>query len=388
MNRMYDLIIKNGTVINPASALKRKMDIYIKDGLFVTHNTEDRAESEKTIDAEGCLVTPGLIDSHIHLFEGGSELGGKADLICPPSCVTTAIDAGTSGLFNFKGFYENNIQRSCTTIKATIDTSPTGVQIPPYEEMQDPIFATPEKLRPLFRKYGNSLVGIKQRVHAEVTREFGLSALAQAAETSRILREEGYNCRLMVHFGNLAQGISVEDVVGLLAKGDVLTHIYRTNGTTIFGEDNKVLSYIQKARERGVVFESGCARAHLSLVNMQKALAQGFTPQIISTDLIGKTFYWRPSFSLMFKMSIYLNAGMPVEEIIKAVTYTPASVYGLLDEAGTIESGKWADVAIFKIIDKDFLIEDLYGGTMQAQRVFVPMATVKCGKPVFQQIFL
>ena len=282
-----------------------------------------------------------------------------------------------------------DIRHSATTVKATLSTTTHGVQMPPYEEIQDPQFAAAERVRPLFERWGDVLVGIKQRVHGEVTGPFGLRSLEQASKTAAQLRSEGFRCRLMVHFGSLADGIGVSDVLDLLDPGDVFTHIYRpANGTTIFGPDGRVLDCVKRARERGVIFESGCARSHLSFASIDRAFADGFRPQIISTDMIGKTFFWKPSGWLPLKMSIYLDYGMPLEEVVRAVTATPAQVYGLEEEAGSLAAGMPADVAVFRVEQRPCHLDDLYGGSRTLERLVVPMATVKAGAVVFQQIYL
>lgn len=383
---MHDLIVKNGTVIDPARDFFGRRDIYVKDSVFVEGRQEDTAT--RCIDADGCYVAPGLVDAHIHVYPGASQLGGMADLVCPPNCVTTAIDAGSAGLDNIHGFYRDRLHWS-TTVKATVAACPGGVLGPPHEEVQDPAYATPEVMRPLFRKYGDFLVGIKQRVHSGVTGRWRLSALRQARDTARILRDEGHRCRLMVHFGPLADDIAVEDVVGLLDPGDVLTHIYRpADGSTIFGGDGRVLDCVKRARERGVVFESGCARSHCSFESVRKAFADHFPPAIISTDMVKYTFYWSPSGWMMLKLSMYLNSGMELSEVVRAASYTPASVYGLLDEAGTLEPGRPADIAVFRVEDRPFVLDDIYGGSLRMETLCVPMATVKAGVPTFQQVYL
>lgn len=62
---MYDLIIKNGTVINGMGSPSFFADIAIKDGKIVKvmKGIEDAG---KLIDASGLTVTPGFIDSHSH----------------------------------------------------------------------------------------------------------------------------------------------------------------------------------------------------------------------------------------------------------------------------------------------------------------------------------
>jgi dihydroorotase len=90
----------------------------------------------------------------------------------------------------------------------------------------------------------------------------------------------------------------------------------------------------------------------------------------------------------MLKMSIYLNAGMPIEDIVRAASYTPAKVYNLLDKAGSLEVGKPADIAVFRVEDRSFTLEDRYGSTLSGDRMCVPQATFKNGRPVFQQVYL
>ncbi len=383
---MYDMIIRGGTVIDPAEGTAEKRDIYIKDGKFAAPGNEDAGWE---IGAEGCYVTPGLIDAHVHVNESCSMLGTKADILCPPSCVTTAIDPGSAGIYNFKGFYQNDIVPSWTTIKAAVSPTKYGVETGAHEEIPDPCYGTLEVLRPLFEQYKDTLVGIKQRVNYEVTGEYGLASLEQSVKTAKQLREEGYRCHVMVHFGPLAEGIQVEDVVGMLEPGDLMTHIYRpANGTTIFDQNGKVLDCMRRARERGVLFESGCARGHLSFDSVRKGFADGFQPDILSTDVVNYTAFKKPSGWLMVKMALYLNAGMTLEQVVKAVTYTPAKTWGLLEEAGTLEIGRPADAAIFRMYEKDYTMKDLYGGEQKCDRMLVPMATIKRGKVAFQQIFM
>lgn len=385
MHMHYDLIIKNGTVINPATGFMGKRDLYVKGGVFAEGDPD--AEAGRIIDAEGAYVTPGLIDSHTHTYEGGNVMAGRADIIFPPSCVTTAIDAGSAGTGNVGSFYRDRLA-CATTIKAAVGASRNGVQEPPYEEIQDPACVTPAAMLPVFRKYGDFLIGLKLRVHGCVTGKWRLEALRQSRETARVLRGEGYRCRRMIHMGPFAPDVELRDVLDLLDAGDVITHIYRPdNGATILGKDGRVQACAREARERGVVFETGCGRTHLCLESARKAFADGFLPQIISTDQVGYTFFRRPSGWLLLKVSTYLNLGMALEDAVKAVTYTPAATYGILDEAGTLKEGCPADVAVFTVEDRQFLLEDLCGGSLRMEKLCVPMATVKHGAPVFQQIY-
>ena len=61
----YDILIRGGMVIDPASGTQEIQDIYVKDGRIVPPPAPGTdASAEKVIPAEGCIVTPGLIDAH------------------------------------------------------------------------------------------------------------------------------------------------------------------------------------------------------------------------------------------------------------------------------------------------------------------------------------
>ena len=66
---MYDLIIKNGTVVFRDGA--KKADIGVKDEKIVCIADTIDAEATKTIDAGGQYVMPGMVDTHVHISEPG-----------------------------------------------------------------------------------------------------------------------------------------------------------------------------------------------------------------------------------------------------------------------------------------------------------------------------
>lgn len=68
----FDLVIKNGLVILDGG--ETKTDIAIQDGVIAGIGTG--FEGKKEIDAEGLIVSPGMIDAHVHITEPG---GGYRD---------------------------------------------------------------------------------------------------------------------------------------------------------------------------------------------------------------------------------------------------------------------------------------------------------------------
>ena len=110
------LLIKNGRVIDPASAYDQVGDVAIAAGRIVSLN--NRAADfvpSKTIDASGCIVAPGLIDLSARLREPGyehegmleSELaaavaGGVTSLVCPPDTDPVLDEPGLVEMLKFR----------------------------------------------------------------------------------------------------------------------------------------------------------------------------------------------------------------------------------------------------------------------------------------------
>jgi dihydroorotase len=69
---MPTLLITNGTLYDPAAAMPREADLLIRDGKIAAVG-HDLGQADRTIDAAGKWVTPGLIDIHVHFREPGDE---------------------------------------------------------------------------------------------------------------------------------------------------------------------------------------------------------------------------------------------------------------------------------------------------------------------------
>src|SRR3954469_22831894 len=67
----YDLLIRNGTCVLPWGI--EETDIGVRDGHIVALGAGPDATAEKTIDATGLHVLPGLIDPHVHLRDPGDR---------------------------------------------------------------------------------------------------------------------------------------------------------------------------------------------------------------------------------------------------------------------------------------------------------------------------
>jgi dihydroorotase len=110
------ILIKNGRVIDPASNMDSVCDVAIAAGRIIAigYVTHDFAPN-KTIDASGCIVAPGLVDLAARLREPGHEhegmlesemqaavAGGVTSLVCPPDTDPVLDEPGLVEMLKFR----------------------------------------------------------------------------------------------------------------------------------------------------------------------------------------------------------------------------------------------------------------------------------------------
>jgi len=165
--QQYDIIIKNGTVVDPKNNINKKLDIAVKEGKIakVAASIPD-TDAKKIVDATGLYVTPGFIDIHTHVFVGSKpETFADGSLSVSPddftlrNGVTTVVDAGTSGWRNFATFKNNVIDKSKTRILAFINIAGNGMTGSPYEQDMNDMDAYMTSLT--IKKYPDVIVGVK-----------------------------------------------------------------------------------------------------------------------------------------------------------------------------------------------------------------------------------
>ena len=385
----YDYVISNGTLVDFERMQTQIGTVYVKGGRIAPppeHGFE--FETAQTIDADGKYVLPGLIDEHAHFNYDGSNIGANADLICPPAGVTTAVDGGTAGPANFELFQKANISRYVTSIKAYVNLSPYGVHSSYlHEEDLDPADFNEEQLIALFEKYPKTIRGLKIRMCKATLGNYGITPLTRAVNIAEKIRTLGHHCPIAMHFSDLPEDVSLAALLEQLRPGDIFTHVFQNKGETIFDERMRVKECVRNARDRGVLFDTCNGRIHWSFKNMRAAVGEGFLPDIISSDIIRESAFLFPSFSLTHAMCTLLAIGMDELSILKAVTYSPAKALGLLGEAGTLNVGAPADIAVLDVASNEREFIDRFGGTVIPDRVFLPLLTIRAGEPVFRQIF-
>jgi predicted amidohydrolase len=378
--------IKGGHVIDPAAGESAVRDVWTVNGRMAagppehTGNISASGPDPVVIDASGSYVFPGLADFHLHMFQGGTEIGLQPDSVLLPQGVTLAVDQGSSGVANCEAFHARILAATTVRAYAFLNLCPTGLATTRYLENIDPAHFDPVAIRDVFDHYPGAFLGLKIRQSIEIAGDHGLKPLEKAL---RIADDLGVP--VVVHTTDPAGRI--EDLANMLRPGDVFSHVYHGRGETVINDAEQVRPAVLKARERGVLFDTADGRVHYGFRVVRGALEQGFFPDIISTDLTNASMFASPVFGLPFVMSKYLALGVSLEDVVRATTQAPVKSLGLdTAKLGTLQPGAYADVALFKLKDSGTVITDKAGDAVTLPRMLVPQMTFRNGKIVYRSI--
>ena len=367
----YDLVITGGRVIDPATATVGTYDVAVKDGRIVAVAAGISTEGAKRIiDATGQIVTPGLVDLHTHVYWGATFWGIEADPVAARSGVTTWLDVGSAGSYNFPGFREYIVKPSKTRIYSLLNLSSIGLVAPTWE-LANPDYWDVDLASEVVERNRDIILGIKARIDCNTTRGVGITPLEKARELA-----DRVGLPLMTHIGNGPP--SIEEVMALLRPGDILTHCCTGNNMRVLGDDGHVLPELRRLHDLGVVLDVGHGTGSFAYSSAEAMLADGLKPDVISSD-IHQMAIQGPMFDMPTTLSKFLNIGMSLEDVIACATINPAKAVGL-DGAGTLAPGAAADIALFKIESGDYWFYDIEMAERTGDQMLVSTMTFVDGE--------
>jgi dihydroorotase len=382
-SQSYDLLIRNGRVIDPKNKIDAKMDIAVSDGKIAKVAAKIEGTARQTIDATDLVVTPGLIDIHGHVFHGTQEDHYLSDGLSalPPDGftlrvgVTTIVDCGGAGWRNFSTFKKNVIDKSTTRVLSFLNIVGHGMRGGNWE--QDIADMDPKLSANTARGNKAHIVGFKLAHYSGY----------DWTPTERVV-EAGKQADMpvIIDFGGARPNLSLEELfLRKLRPGDIYTHTYtKLDGSreTIVDETTNTLRpYMQAARARGIVFDVGYGGASFNYTQAIPALKAGFFPTTISTDLHTGSMNTSMKDQLSV-MSKFMQMGMPLAEVIKASSWSAAKAIKR-EELGHLSEGAEADIAILNIRKGNFGFYDKTGYKVNGTEKFECEVTVRAGKIAF-----
>jgi dihydroorotase len=374
----FDLLLTNGTVLNPATKINQKLDVgVVGDRVAAIQTNLPRTGAKHVIDVTGCYVTPGLIDFHVHSYWGVNPYGCNLDSLCLATGVTTTMDAGSAGPVNFLGFRKLVYDQSKTRMLGFIALAQHGVLNTPGE-LLNLGFADSDGAAETVGNNRDIGIGIKVRLHKKSIGENSREALRLAIKAGEATRTP-----IMVHVGDTA--IGMDEIADTLRPGDIITHCYTPQKPSIIDDKGKLLPLVRKAKERGVIFDVGHAGGHFDFNLVERAMGEGIAPDVISSDLHGRLA--QPGFGVVGDLPTvltkFLPLGLSLEQIIANCTSNAARVVGWQDRIGSLEVGREADIAVLQIVDDPVTLRDSVGEEKVHQQRIAAKWTIRAGE-VFQ----
>jgi dihydroorotase len=372
----YDLLLKNGTLIDPAEAIHAVSDVAFANGRVAAVGVAlPETEAVETINCRGHIVAPGMIDLHVHVFWGVSHYGIEPDPHCLAKGVTTAVDAGSAGADTFPGFRKYIIEASATRLFAQLNISSQGMLNDTIGELEDIRFANVARAVAMIEQHRDVILGVKVRLskYRQVSEAAGIRPLYLAREAA-----DAVGLPLMIHPQD-AWCDSLDDILAVMKKDDILTHCFHGMACGILDANGQVRPSVHEAIERGVIFDVGHGAGSFNWSIAERALQQGLQPQTISSDLHVYNING-PVYDLATTVSKFLYLGLSLDEALQKVTAAPAQAIRLAGQIGTLKVGAWGDAVVFELQDGRFELWDTQQEVRLGQQRLVPIIVVRAGK--------
>ena len=377
--RTFDLLIRGGTVIDPASGLTAVRDVGIRGGTIAAIEAAISPErSDRVLEADGLLITPGLVDFHTHVYPYGSAIGIPPDELAPLTATTTAVSAGDAGANNVAALHRYVAAAARTRVHAFVHIANFGLAGFPVPEMLNIDHAQVESCARAVASNPNFCLGVKVRESVNVVGENGLEPLRRALQAAELA---GPWAKVMCHIGDAPGDLA--ELMGLLREGDVVTHTYSGAGNNIV-QDGKLLDSVRDARERGVRFGVGHGGGSFDFTVAEPALEQGFEPDFISSDIHVFSGNSPGQPYLPNVMSKFLALGLSLEEVIAKASLAPGRAIDREPSLGTLQVGGVADVAVLELVEQETTFVDTRENNRSGSSVLRPVATISGGVPFGQ----
>jgi len=374
--QLSSFLLKGGRLIDPADGKDGILDIHVRDGRIAAIGSNLDHDGATVIDVKDRIVTPGLIDVHLHLMKGLGAFGVDPDIFGVGSGVTTVVDAGSAGhtLLNvFRNYVTDNAK---TRVLNYINLSTLGgVSGPGYSILADPRLIDEAKIEQAVEANRDIIVGIKIMATGGALGAQGMKPLERARKLGDALK-----LPLLVHIGESwtkdTAPVHVAEVLKYLRAGDIVTHMFTVHPGGLLDGNGKLWPQVRDAKESGVLMDVGHGLHNLSFDVARKVLDQGLHPDSVSTDG-HRGNRAGPVYDLPTTMAKLMALGFSLNQVIEMATANAAKLLGRSAEMGSLRVGHPAEISVLKIEDREWKAIDSQKGTIPAHQAITPVFAVR-----------
>ena len=384
------ILIKNGRLIDPASGRDGPGDVAIAGGRIVGLGAVSADfQPDRTLDASGCVVAPGLVDLAARLREPGHEhegmleselnaaaAGGITSLVCPPDTDPPLDEPGLVEMLKFRarklslcrlfplGALTRNLAGEVLTEMAEL----TEAGCVGFSQAEVPVTDTLVLLRAL--QYASTFgytvwlrpqdrwLGTGVAASGALATRLGLSGVPVAAETVALLTiiELVRTTGARVHLCRLSSAAGVALLRAAKAEGLPISADVSINSLHLTDVD---IGYFNPAMRLTPPLRQGADRAAL-----RAALADGTLDALVSDHTpvdedaknlpFGEAEPGATGLELLLSLALKwgADAGLPLPSTLARITCGPVRVLGdalgsLASSAGQLRTGGVADVCVF-----------------------------------------
>ena len=404
----YDILLQGGQVIDPAHGLNAVRDIAIKDGrIAAVAESIAPSAAKQVVSARGKLVTPGLIDTHAHVFEHVTgRFGMEADMCGVDSGVTTLVDQGGPSCMTLPAFNEYVVKPKKSRVVAYLSAYLVGgMEGHYYPSLYKPDCLDIDATVKAAVENPDIVKGFKAHAELGGFARWGVEVMRMSAEISRQA-----NLPLYIHFGQLwplpesgANGVDpdtiLDQVAGLLKPGDILAHPFTRHPGGFVNRQGKVHDIVRKAMDMGLKVDVGHG-SHFSYKMARIALDAGIVPDTLGADMHGYNtavpkpkapgtpdshpdkehmFFGAVKFSLVSAMTTMLALKLPLDHVVAMATCNAQKIFGLPADLGHLGVGAAADVSVLNDERGRFVLTDNEGTQVVTDRLLTPAFCLRNG---------
>ena len=376
IRQLSHFVLQSGRVIDPAAGRDGVFDIRVRAGKIDAIGVDLAIDGAAVIDVKDHIVTPGLIDVHLHLMKGLGAFGVDPDIFGVGSGVTTVVDAGSAGhtLLNvFRNYVTDNAK---TRVLNYINLSTLGgVSGPGYSILADPRLIDEARIEQAVEANRDIIVGIKIMATGGALGAQGLKPLERARKLGDALK-----LPLLVHIGESwtkdTEPVHVGDVLKYLRAGDIVTHMFTVHPGGLLDGNGKLWPQVRDAKASGVLMDVGHGLHNLNFDVARKVLDQGLHPDGVSTDG-HRGNRAGPVYDLPTTMAKLMALGFSLNQVIEMATINAAKLLGRAGKLGTLEIDHPAELSVLKVEERDWKAVDSQKGTIPAHQAITPVYAIR-----------